>query len=61
MRWLAFAVSCLALLAPAASLAAATDPVLRWNAVALDAVAQDHSGSFGAPEQGGPTDRKSVV
>ncbi len=31
------------------------DPVLHWNAVALQANADDHSGTFGAPEQGGPT------
>ena len=31
------------------------DPVLKWNAVALQAVADDHSGTFGAPDQGGPT------
>ena len=31
------------------------DPVLRWNEIALDAVVDDHSGTFGAPEQGGPT------
>ena len=30
------------------------DPVLRWNAVALQAVKEDHSGTFGVPEQGGP-------
>jgi hypothetical protein len=28
---------------------------LKWNAIALDAVVDDHSGTFGAPEQGGPT------
>lgn len=31
------------------------DPVLFWNAIALQAVANDHSGTFGPPEQGGPT------
>lgn len=31
------------------------DPVLAWNAIALQAVADDHSGLFGPPEQGGPT------
>jgi hypothetical protein len=31
------------------------DPVLAWNAIALQAVADDHSGPFGPPEQGGPT------
>ncbi len=30
------------------------DPVLRWNAVALQANADDHTGIYGAPEQGGP-------
>ncbi len=33
----------------------AHDPVLEWNAIALVAVVDDHSGTFGAPEQGGPT------
>jgi hypothetical protein len=31
------------------------DPVLYWNDVALQAVVDDHSGTFGAAEQGGPT------
>ena len=31
------------------------DSILDWNAVALAAVAEDHSGTYGAPEQGGPT------
>ena len=31
------------------------DSILDWNAVALAAVAEDHSGSFGKPDQGGPT------
>ncbi|MEX2141785.1 MAG: phosphatase PAP2 family protein [Pirellulales bacterium] len=31
------------------------DPVLKWNSIALQAVVDDHSGTFGAPEQGGPT------
>ena len=31
------------------------DAVLDWNAVALQAVADDHSNTYGAPEQGGPT------
>jgi hypothetical protein len=31
------------------------DPILRWNDVALQAVVDDHSGTFGPPEQGGPT------
>jgi len=31
------------------------DPVLLWNEVALNAVVDDHSGTFGAPDQGGPT------
>jgi len=30
------------------------DPVLHWNALALQANAEDHSGTFGAPQQGGP-------
>jgi hypothetical protein len=32
-----------------------SDPVLRWNEIALNAVVDDHSGTFGTPEQGGPT------
>ena len=32
-----------------------SDPVLLWNAIALQAVVDDHSGTFGPPEQGGPT------
>jgi hypothetical protein len=35
--------------------ASANDPVLRWNAVALKAEAADHSGTYGAPDNGGPT------
>lgn len=31
------------------------DPVLKWNSIALQAVAKDHSGTFGVPEQAGPT------
>lgn len=31
------------------------DPVLYWNAIALQANADDHTGIYGAPEQGGPT------
>ncbi|MGH9957187.1 MAG: hypothetical protein ACREBC_08665, partial [Pyrinomonadaceae bacterium] len=31
------------------------DAILDWNAIALQAVAEDHSGTFGDPEQGGPT------
>ena len=31
------------------------DPVLVWNAIALQAVADDHTEIFGSPEQGGPT------
>lgn len=31
------------------------DPVLKWNDIALQAVVDDHSGTFGAPDQGGPT------
>jgi hypothetical protein len=31
------------------------DPVLAWNAIALQAVADDHTGTFGPPDQGGPT------
>ena len=31
------------------------DSVLDWNAIALQAVVDDHSGTFGDPEQGGPT------
>jgi hypothetical protein len=53
MGWLT--VACLSLLALTPSATGASDPVLRWNAVALEAVAEDHSGTFGAPEQPGPT------
>ncbi|HUG18810.1 MAG TPA: phosphatase PAP2 family protein [Planctomycetaceae bacterium] len=31
------------------------DPVLKWNAIALQAVVDDHSGTYGSAEQGGPT------
>jgi hypothetical protein len=31
------------------------DSILDWNAIALEANKQDHSGTYGAPEQGGPT------
>lgn len=31
------------------------DPVLYWNAVALQAVVDDHSGTYGPAEQAGPT------
>ena len=31
------------------------DAILHWNAISLKAVADDHSGTYGAPEQGGPT------
>ncbi len=31
------------------------DPVLRWNQLALDAVAADHTGTFGPAAHGGPT------
>lgn len=31
------------------------DSILDWNAVALVAVAEDHSGTYGTPDQGGPT------
>lgn len=30
------------------------DAILDWNAIALQAVAEDHSGTFGDPDQGGP-------
>lgn len=33
----------------------AVDPILRWNQLALDAVAADHTGTFGPAVQGGPT------
>jgi PAP2 superfamily len=35
--------------------ASGNDPVLKWNAIALRAVVDDHSGTFGPSEQGGPT------
>lgn len=31
------------------------DPILRWNLLSLDAVAADHTGTFGPASQGGPT------
>jgi hypothetical protein len=31
------------------------DIILRWNSIALQAVTQDHSGTYGTPENGGPT------
>lgn len=31
------------------------DPILDWNQIALQAVVNDHSGTFGPPTQGGPT------
>ncbi len=31
------------------------DAILHWNAIALKVVADDHSGTYGAPENGGPT------
>lgn len=34
---------------------AGRDAVLDWNSVLLQANVDDHSGTFGAPEQGGPT------
>lgn len=34
--------------------AAAVDPVLEWNAIALEANAVDHSDTVNGPEQGGP-------
>ena len=38
-----------------AQLSSAQDPILKWNAIALQAVADDHSGTFGEPNQKGPT------
>src|SRR5262245_7367374 len=31
------------------------DSILDWNAISLQAVVDDHSGTYGAAEQGGPT------
>ena len=31
------------------------DAILHWNAIALKVVVDDHSGTYGAPENGGPT------
>src|SRR5215213_6460828 len=39
----------------ASSAAPRSDAVLHWNAVAVQAVIDDHSGTFGAAVQGGPT------
>ncbi len=35
--------------------ASVPDPILRWNLLAIDAGAVDHTGTFGPPVQGGPT------
>jgi hypothetical protein len=51
MVWRPLGLCSLLLLAPFAALASDSDPVLRWNALALDAVAVDHVGAF---EQAGP-------
>lgn len=40
---------------------AQTDSILRWNQLALDAVAADHTGTFGAAVQGGPTRTARVL
>src|SRR5262245_46668543 len=45
----------LGLLASASTVNAADDAILRWNAVALQAVVDDHSGTFGPAAHGGPT------
>ncbi|MGH7288164.1 MAG: vanadium-dependent haloperoxidase, partial [Myxococcota bacterium] len=55
MRWLRVSILSLPLSTAAVAQAVPTDPVLRWNEVALEVVAEDHSGTFGAPEQGSPT------
>jgi hypothetical protein len=56
---LALYVSCVGLcnMEPSGARAAGegADVVLEWNAIALEAVIRDHSGTFGPPEQGGPT------
>src|SRR6188768_5345 len=41
--------------APPVAKSSANDPILKWNAIALQAVVDDHSGTFGPPDQGGPT------
>jgi PAP2 superfamily len=40
---------------PPVAPASSNDPVLRWNEIALRAMADDHSGTFGPAQQGGPT------
>ncbi len=45
---------------PSPEIAAAQDPanrdsVLDWNSIALSVTVHDHSGTYGAPQQGGPT------
>ncbi len=40
---------------PVASDPPGRDSILDWNAIALQCVADDHSGTFGTAEQGGPT------
>src|SRR5687767_4938350 len=49
------AISVLAILLPAFPVRAGWgDPILHWNAIAIQAVADDHSGRFGPPEHMGP-------
>lgn len=57
-RWLSVLVL-FAAVTPAS--AAAPDPILRWNQLALDAMAADHTGTFGPAEQGGPTRAARVM
>ena len=55
-RALLTAAACaLSLLACGSAAIAADDAILRWNQVALQAVVDDHSGTFGPAEHGGPT------
>ena len=55
--YVALAIGELSLLAakPPAGDPPGRDSILDWNAIALEAVRQDHSATFGTPDQGGPT------
>jgi hypothetical protein len=60
LRFSGWLIASLLILPASASVVFATDPhgrdaVLDWNAVALQAVVNDHSGTYGAAAQGGPT------
>jgi hypothetical protein len=52
---LGIAASGLGWLTPGSVARAADDAILQWNAIALQAVVDDHSGTFGPAAHGGPT------